>query len=86
MKRLINHIRRWNIWRKYSGNSRIHKFLVLIGLRKSPTMWTVFLPEEIGEYYERYYRDAIRYGRQYGKTMLHEEFVKQHLEKEKEND
>lgn len=86
MKRLIKHIRRWNIWRKNSLNSRWYKFTVLLGLRVSPTMHTVFLPEEIDEYYERYYHNAIRYGRQYGKTMLHEEFVKQYLEKEKDND
>lgn len=47
MKRLIKHIRRWNIWRKYNGNSRMHKLLVLIGLIHSPTMRMVLLPEEL---------------------------------------
>lgn len=41
MKRLINHIRRWNMWRKYSLNSRYHKFLVLFGIIQSPTMLCV---------------------------------------------
>lgn len=37
MKRLIKHIRLWNEWRKVNRNNSIHKFLVLIGARKSPT-------------------------------------------------
>ena len=46
MKNLIKHFRRWNIWRKNAMNSKLHKFLVLFGVIKSPTMATVFLPEE----------------------------------------
>ena len=37
MKRLINHIRVWTKWRKVNRNGFVHKFLVLIGARKSPT-------------------------------------------------
>lgn len=47
MKNLIKHFRRWNIWRKRSLNNKLYKFLVLFGVIKSPTMATVFLPEEI---------------------------------------
>ena len=47
MKRIIKHIRRWNIWRKDNRNSRLHKLLVLLGLRQSPTLNFVFLPEEL---------------------------------------
>ena len=47
MKKLINHIRRWNIWRKHCLNSNFHKILVLFGVIKSPTMNTMLLPEEI---------------------------------------
>lgn len=47
MKNLIKHIRRWNLWRKGCMNSKLHKFLVLFGFTKSPTMATVLLPEEI---------------------------------------
>lgn len=46
MNRLIKHIRRWNKWRKNCMNTKWHKLLVLLGLRKSPTMATIFLPEE----------------------------------------
>lgn len=46
MKNLIKHFRRWNIWRKCSLNNKLYKFLVLFGVIKSPTMTTVFLPEE----------------------------------------
>ena len=35
--KIINHIRRWLIWRKSNCNSGFHKFLVLIGFIKSPT-------------------------------------------------
>lgn len=34
-------------------NSKIHKILVLFGLLKSPTMVTVFPPEEIGKWPDR---------------------------------
>lgn len=47
MNKLIKHIRRWNLWRKNCMNSKFHKFLVLFGVTKSPTMATIFLPEEI---------------------------------------
>lgn len=46
MKKLIKHFRRWNIWRKGCLNNRTHKFLVLIGFRKSPTLTFTMLPEE----------------------------------------
>nr|DAN66412.1 MAG TPA: TIP39 peptide [Caudoviricetes sp.] len=46
MKKLINHIRRWNIWRKHCLNSNFHKILVLFGVIKSPTMNIMLLPEE----------------------------------------
>lgn len=44
---LIKHIRRWNIWRKKNINGPVHKVLVLLGFRKSPTMTLTLLPEEI---------------------------------------
>lgn len=36
--RMIHHIKVWNRWRKRSLNSKMYKFLVLIGLAKSPTL------------------------------------------------
>lgn len=46
IKSFINHIRRWNIWRKRNLNGRFYKFLVLVGVTKSPTMLLTYLPEE----------------------------------------
>ena len=43
---VINHIRRWNIWRRYTSNGRWHKLMVLFGLRHSPTLIHTLLPEE----------------------------------------
>lgn len=43
---MIKYIRRWNIWRKRNTNSVFHKFLVLLGIIKSPTMMFISLPEE----------------------------------------
>lgn len=63
MKKLIRHIRRWNIWRKYNGGSRMHKFLVLIGFMQSPTMRNVILPEEPlewGESLAKGFSDGMR--------------------------
>lgn len=37
MKKLIRHVKEWNKWRKNSLNSSMHKLLVLIGFRRSPT-------------------------------------------------
>ena len=36
--KLVDRFQRWNKWRKHSMNSRIYKFLVLLGLRYSPTL------------------------------------------------
>lgn len=46
MKKLIRHFKRWNHWRKRNTNSKLHQFLVLIGLHNSPTMNHVILKEE----------------------------------------
>jgi len=37
-KRFVRHIRAWNKWRKGCLNSRLYKFLVLIGFIVSPTL------------------------------------------------
>lgn len=55
MNKLIKHIRRWNLWRKNCMNSKLHKIFVLFGVTKSPTMATIFLPEEVGKWS---YRDV----------------------------
>lgn len=39
---MIEHIRRWNIWRKRSAHSRWYKFMVLIGRENPPSFrWTM---------------------------------------------
>ena len=38
MNKIILHIKIWNQWRKNNLNSKLYKFLVLIGWLKSPTM------------------------------------------------
>lgn len=43
---MLKHIRRWNIWQKRCLNGPIYKILVLFGVIKSPTMASVWLPEE----------------------------------------
>jgi len=48
------HIRRWNIWREYSTDSKLIKFLVLIKLKASPALMLTFLPEEKPEIFKRY--------------------------------
>lgn len=36
--KLVDRFQRWNKWRKHSIDGRIYKFLVLVGLRYSPTL------------------------------------------------
>ena len=35
---LLNHFKRWNIWRKKCINPWYHKLCVLLGISESPTM------------------------------------------------
>lgn len=46
---MIDHIRRWNIWRKNNLNGPIHKLFVLFGIIHSPTFAFILLPEERNE-------------------------------------
>ena len=43
---IINHIKRWNKWRKHNCNSLLHKLLVLLHVIYSPTFESVFTDEE----------------------------------------
>ena len=56
---MTKHIRRWNIWRRNNCNGRWHKFLVLLGLRRSPTFVLTFLPEETEEFMKKCYKVHI---------------------------
>lgn len=48
--KVINHIRRWNKWRKGNLNGRFYKFLVLIGVKESPTLPLTWLDSELKAY------------------------------------
>lgn len=41
IKKLIKHIKRWNLWRKHSMDSVIHKLLVLFKIIDSPTFGAI---------------------------------------------
>lgn len=59
---MIDHIRRWYIWQRTSRDSRLHKFLVLIGLESSPSMVWILLPEEVNEIADAF-KNALRGGK-----------------------
>lgn len=44
--KLVDRFQRWNKWRKHSMNSQLYKFLVLVGLRYSPTLDLYFTKKE----------------------------------------
>lgn len=52
MKKLIRHIRRWNIWRKRNMNGPVYHLFVLFGIVKSPTYAMILLPEEKNQMWE----------------------------------
>ena len=49
MKQLVNHIRRWNVWRKGSINGPVYKLMVLFGSIKSPTFMSTLTNDELSE-------------------------------------
>lgn len=49
MKAIINHITRWNVWRKRNVNSIFYKILVLFGIIKSPTLAFTLTSRECDE-------------------------------------
>lgn len=54
-KRLINHIKRWNKWRKHCGNGWFHKISVLFG-GHSPTFMFVLTDEKEEEIHRAFIR------------------------------
>lgn len=53
--KLLDHIQIWNKWRKRNTNSRLYKFLVLVGLRHSPTLMVLKIsdyPDDCVEFVE----------------------------------
>lgn len=51
--KILDHIERWNIWRKHSLDSPVHKLLVLFGLY-SPTFQMIMTKREQKEFEEEY--------------------------------
>lgn len=49
--KIIKHLKRWNKWRKFNKNSRKYKFLVLIGVMKSPSFELTWTDEECEAFY-----------------------------------
>lgn len=52
MGKIIKHIKRWNVWRKYNKNGIAHKILVLFGFIKSPTFFYTWTAEEAKTFYD----------------------------------
>lgn len=52
MRMTIEHIKRWNVWRKHNKNSIAHKILVLFGIIKSPTFFCTWTAEEAQAFYD----------------------------------
>lgn len=53
--KLLDHIKIWNKWRKRNTNSQFYKFLVLVGLRHSPTFMVLKMfdyPDDCVEFVE----------------------------------
>lgn len=71
--KVINHIRRWNKWRKGSLNSRFYKFLVLIGIKKSPTMPHIWLDSEWKQFGEGF-RKGLEEGLKYDEPIFLQEY------------
>lgn len=71
MKKLITHIRRWNVWRKRNCNSKFHKLIVLLGIIKSPTMMYTMLPEEL-EMIQLGFLEGLIRGHRMGPVILEE--------------
>lgn len=52
MRMTIEHIKRWNVWRKHNKNSIAHKILVLVGIIKSPTLNCTLTKDEYKAFYD----------------------------------
>ena len=56
IKRQIEHVKKWNEWRKYSLNSPISKLLVLFNIIKSPTFESYLTEKERKDFVEKFSR------------------------------
>lgn len=61
MHKLILHLRAWNLWRKNNCNSRLYKFLVLIGFMKSPSMICAYFTLGFSEGLKRFEKNKEDY-------------------------
>ena len=49
IKKFKLHYQQWNRWQKHCQNSRFHKILVLLGLRRSPSFEMMKVGEIVAE-------------------------------------
>lgn len=52
MKKIITHLKRWNVWRKNCLNSPFYKLLVLFKIVESPSMPLTWTKEEQEAFYQ----------------------------------
>lgn len=63
MKKLKNHIRHWNRWRKYNIDSKFYKLLVLFGICRSPTFYGDMFNEEIIASFQKGLSEGLNEGK-----------------------
>ena len=59
MKKLIKHLKIWNRWRKYSGDSFGQKLLVLLG-NETPTFWMAKMNYGFDVAFKQSYKETRR--------------------------
>lgn len=64
--KIVKHIRRWVVWRKYSKDNAVTSILALLGIIKPPSWGSILLPEEVTaifknlHFYDEYPRPHMR--------------------------
>ena len=58
LKRLKRHVKKWLEWRQNNRNSKLHQFLVLLGLKQSPT-FILFWTKEDREAFIKGFNDTL---------------------------
>ena len=61
---MIEYIKRWNVWRKGNLNGIGHQILVLVGLRQSPSMAFILMPDELNKFSNTFYRGLYVEGKE----------------------
>lgn len=56
---MFKHLYYWNRWRKNCFNNSKHKFLVLLGIRKSPTLEQIKELDRIRKPFKKGYKKGV---------------------------